>query len=51
MNAACPECGYHWGANGPKDGQLPVPISEDTDPEVIGVLHFCSPECRDAYKE
>lgn len=51
MNAACPQCGYHWGANGPKDGQIPVPITDDPPEDVIGVLCFCSPECRDEYIE
>lgn len=51
MNAACPTCGYHWGANGPKNDTLPVPIEEGLDPELIGTLHFCSEDCRDEYKE
>jgi len=49
MNAACPECGYHWGANGaPDNDEFPVPYEEN---DKLFTLQFCSVACRDAYKD
>lgn len=47
VNKRCPVCNDLIWENG-----TPVPYSEDeVDMKVIGMMHFCSEECRDEYKD